>query len=228
MNIFNRNGALAFVMCLIGSHAMAASEGCADLGEFSADLFPVRVTATLSNKPFDGGETIILTADYVYSEAPLGEPLWAFVDLSAAFDFGGGAISETFLSSNDPVETSVTIPDGGIYGLGLTEFGAFFTDFIGLAVSCKANKKGSQYRPVRYTTAPDLHQTNIATCSGSKFVSGLKVVGGGEIKLYVDEVNKDECFPGDVTVLPSDVSSRNLAQVLAYLGSTNFDIFARR
>jgi hypothetical protein len=72
-------------------------------------------------------------------------------------------------------------------------------------------------RPVRYTLAPDLIPSNVPTCSGSKFVSGFQIVGGGEISWYVDNSKKDECFDVDVNILPEGVNAKDMAAVLALL-----------
>ncbi|MDG1738070.1 MAG: hypothetical protein P8L68_10725 [Paracoccaceae bacterium] len=50
--------------------------------------------------------------------------------------------------------------------------------------------------------APDFIPTNVPTCSGSMFVSGFQIVGGGKIGWYVDHRHADKCFDVDVTILP--------------------------
>lgn len=80
-------------------------------------------------------------------------------------------------------------------------------------------------RPDRYTTAPDLIPSNVPTCNGSKFVNGFQILGGGEIKWFVEHSKKDECFDMNVTVLPEGVSAKVISDVLAALGSSNFDVY---
>ena len=82
-------------------------------------------------------------------------------------------------------------------------------------------------RPASYTSAPDLIPSNVPTCSGSKFVSGVQVLGNGGIQWFVEHSKKDECFNVDVTVLPEGVSAKDMSAVLAVLGS-NFDVYALR
>ena len=83
-------------------------------------------------------------------------------------------------------------------------------------------------RPAAYTSAPDLIPSNVPTCSGSKFVSGVQVLGNGGIQWYVEHSKKDECFNVDVTVLPEGVSAKDMSAVMAALGSSNFDVYALR
>ena len=83
-------------------------------------------------------------------------------------------------------------------------------------------------RPVKYTLAPDLIPSNVPTCSGSKFVSGVQVLGNGGIQWFVENSKKDECFNVDVTVLPEGVSAKDMSAVMAALGSSNFDVYALR
>lgn len=85
----------------------------------------------------------------------------------------------------------------------------------------------ADYRPHAYTLAPDLHITNIQTCNPSRFVSGLQIVGHGQISYYVDNKHEDECFDFPVTVLPAGTNSRDLADVFRFLGTSNFDLYGR-
>ena len=56
----------------------------------------------------------------------------------------------------------------------------------------------------------------------------MSVVGNGKVTHYVDYKHKDECFKHDVKVLPTDVDSRNEAQVFKHLGSSEFDVYKYR
>jgi len=110
---------------------------------------------------------------------------------------------------------AVTACTGGAFPLN------FSVDLLGDGeVSINASGAATRartLRPVRYTLAPDLIPSNVPTCSGSKFVSGFQIVGGGEISWYVDNSKKDECFDVDVNILPEGVNAKDMAAVLALL-----------
>ena len=78
-------------------------------------------------------------------------------------------------------------------------------------------KKARTLKPDSYTTAPDLIPSNVPTCDTSKFVSGFQIIGNGEIKYYADYAKRDECFNVDVTILPEDVSAKDVEELLAWL-----------
>ena len=85
-----------------------------------------------------------------------------------------------------------------------------------------------QYRPVAQTVYPDLFQSNIPICESNVWLSGMSVVGNGEVTHYVDYKHKDKCFKYEVEVLPEDVDSRSEAQVFKHLGSSEFDVYKYR
>ena len=90
------------------------------------------------------------------------------------------------------------------------------------------DKSSIQYRPVAQTVNPDLFQTNFPVCESNVWLSGMSVVGNGKVTHYVDYKHKDKCFKYDVKVLPTDVNSRNEAQVFKHLGSSEFDVYKYR
>ncbi|MDA9270112.1 hypothetical protein N9P76_04585 [Amylibacter sp.] len=90
------------------------------------------------------------------------------------------------------------------------------------------DKSSIQYRPVAQTVNPDLFQSNIPICESNVWLSGMSVVGNGEVTHYVDYKHKDECFKYEVEVLPEDVDSRSEAQVFEHLGSSEFDVYKYR
>ena len=94
----------------------------------------------------------------------------------------------------------------------------FGTDIeAALAAESSGGKKARTLRPDRYTTAPDLIPSNVPTCDTSKFVSGFQIIGNGEINYYADYSKRDECFNVDVTILPEDVSAKDVEELLAWL-----------
>lgn len=97
--------------------------------------------------------------------------------------------------------------------------------FVGGITEIMLVERNRTMRPDRYTLAPDLIPSNVPTCSGSKFVNGFQILGGGEISWFVEHSKKDECFDLDVTVLPEGVSAKVVSEVLAALGSSNFDVY---
>ena len=113
--------------------------------------------------------------------------------------------------------------------------GAFATPGISCVGSCHGTSDEAAYavlvknakflRPDAYTLAPDFIPSNVPTCSGSKFVSGFQILGGGKISWYADASKKDECFDGDITFLPEGVSAKDVAAVLAHLGNPELDVF---
>ncbi|SRR6056297_67123 len=129
-------GCLATTALVVPSMAQAQSAGCAAINGFSQPLLEVRVSETLTPLAFDAGETITLNASSVTSSQPVGTPVWAFADASLAGNFGEGAFSPTFPTSDTPVTQSVTVPDGGIGGLALTEFGPWVNDFLDISIMC--------------------------------------------------------------------------------------------
>jgi hypothetical protein len=124
-------------MCALGpGAALAQSAGCAAIDGFSSDLVQVRVSETLTPLAFSAGEVITLTATSVTATVDAGDPVWAFADASEVGGFGDGAFSPFYSISASPISETVTIPDGGIEGLALTEAGGIFTDLNGVSVTC--------------------------------------------------------------------------------------------
>ncbi len=120
----------------VSTPVFAQSAGCSTINGFRSSLVQVRVFEELVDGRFRAGEEITLTARSVVSSEPVGTPVWAFADLALAFDFGDGAFSPTYSSSNTPIRETIIVPTGGISGLALTEFGPWFTDLNGVVISC--------------------------------------------------------------------------------------------
>lgn len=118
-------------------------------------------------------------------------------------------------------EDSITIvyDDGSVFN---------FNNSSALFQIIWAKLAGREFAPSSQTLAPDLLQTNIMTCGGNDFVSGILIIGHGQITKYVDYKHRDACFDGDVIVLPEGVMSHDIAAILAFLGSGNFDVYAWR
>ena len=95
----------------------------------------------------------------------------------------------------------------------------FGTD-IEAALVAEAGKKARRMRPDNYTLAADFIPSNVPTCDTSKFVSGFQIIANGEVKYYADYAKRDECFNVDVTILPEDVSAKDIEEVLAWLDQT--------
>ena len=97
-----------------------------------------------------------------------------------------------------------------------------------LSASSSSTDNRGGLRPVKYTLAPDLIPSNVPTCSGSKFVSGFQILGGGKITWYVESRYASECFNGNVIVLPEGVSAKDMTEVLAYLGNPDLDVYLQQ
>ena len=143
--------------------------------------------------------------------------------ISAPFVYGvvdsGGSLSLSMVYVS---------PSSGVRHLesGNASYGVTHYVFASSTTSAAASASKT-LRPASYTSAPDLIPSNVPTCSGSKFVSGVQVLGNGGIQWFVEHSKKDECFNVDVTVLPEGVSAKDMSAVLAVLGS-NFDVYALR
>ena len=151
--------------------------------------------------------------------------LWSQTNESASQN-GYVAFFDSTLGVISCAEAVNTCPEGEAWTP--YNFEAVLYVLVGTGLPAASSAAPQTLRPVKYTSAPDLIPSNVPTCSGSKFVSGVQVIGNGGIKWYVEHSKKDECFDVDVTVLPEGVSAKEMAEVLAALGSSNFDIYAMR
>lgn len=196
------SGAAVLALAAGSTSAFAQSAGCLALDGFTSDRLEVRGTRALMVQPFTGGEVITLTATSVVTSEPVGTPVWAFSEVETG-GFGENTISETFLSSDTPVSEMVTIPDAGISVLSLTEFGPWFTDLIGVEITCGGGASGpSELGALVMTSASsarlivmgangvarDLGQVSIATRAATPSV-GLATTQEGGTQVVASAMN---------------------------------------
>ena len=140
-----------------------------------------------------------------------------------AKDFYEGVDTDNYMASNTEADSVIglatslgTLTSG--QSISLLYKYIFGTDIeAALEAEASGGKKVRTLRPDRYTTAPDLIPSNVPTCDTSKFVSGFQIIGNGEINYYADYSKRDECFNVDVTILPEDVSAKDVEELLAWL-----------
>ena len=152
------------------------------------------IASQLESMPWWGDSTL----SWSVSEAILNDlgdsgPAQPAASALAAYGTSGGNVSITYTLTG--TSTVVDCPSS-CPSLALVHY-----YIIGTLLT------SSNFAPAKYTLAPDLIPSNVPTCSGSEFVSGFQILGGGKISWYVDHRHKDKCFDVDVNVLPEGVSS---------------------
>ena len=205
-----------------------------------AGTLSANAQASTITKTVNGNDYEITTISGAYSNASIAAQLEAtpwWGDSSLSFDISTAVLHELGDSGLNPIASALAAYATNAGSVSITWTLTGTSTVNDCPVSCPALSDvhnylvgtllaSSKFAPVKYTSAPDFIPSNVPTCSGSEFVSGFQIVGGGKISWYVDHRHAGKCFNVDVTVLPEGVSSWDVEAVLEMLGG-NYDVYRR-